>query len=231
MIVIDCPASTTRDRKPPWGYTPGVMLNESAMAEINGKPAIRKGAATMLAADPGQISTARAEMEARKEGAPFVLLNAESRDAGSLAYAQAVAATARGIQNATGARFAVYTHFGWERPDAQERWSTMLREYRRFGVFPMFLLTTAHWRGRSRKQVLAGVEMDIKIMRQVERTMPIGALVCPYDYSTRKLRIRDTDALAKLLWKRSIPVVRWYEPGLFRSSNWTEFQANLKGGG
>jgi hypothetical protein len=214
VIVIDCPSTTTRDRQPPWGYVAGVTLNESAMAEIDGRPAIRKDKATLYALDDNDLDTGRPVMEAQKARTPFVLLNAESRDAGSPEYAQAVAATARAIRDATGAKFAVYNHFGWERPDAGERWLNMCRAYAHYGVAPEFVLTTAHWRGRSRKQVLAGVEMDTKIIRQVEPGMTVGALVCPYDYATRTLRLRDTDALTKLLWKRSIPVARWYEPGL-----------------
>lgn len=212
--IIDCPSTTTRDREPPRGHVAGIMLNESAMVEINGQPAIRKDEATLVSTKDQPFNAWRPAMEAKKERTPFVLLNAESRDAGSNSYADAVAATAQGIQRATGAQFAVYNHFGWERPDACRRWRNMQRAYSEFGVSPMFLLTTAHWRGRSRREVIAGVEMDIKIIQQVEGVMPVGALVCPYDYSTRKLRLRDTDALTKLLWKRSIPVVRWYEPGL-----------------
>ena len=219
--LYDCPASSTRTRKPIRGAVPAVALNESMLVEVGEtghQPAINKGKPTKPG---GGYRTSRPAMEASKERTPFVLLNAEAGDAGSENYATAIAVSALAVHNATGASFAVYAHFDWSEPDAHARWCNMLRAYGQFGVWPDYITISGHWYGQTMGEVLAKVAADTAIVRRVVGPhWPIIVVVSPWDYGKRgdqgRSRTKETYALKKHLMKAGRPVIWWYEPNLVR---------------
>jgi hypothetical protein len=212
--LYDCPASSTRTRKPIRGAVAAVALNESMLVEMADAegyaPAINKTEGTPTYPPP--YNALRPAREALKAKTPYVLINAEAVDVGSENYAAAIAASAAAVKRATGAKFGLYAAFGWERPDATDRWNTMRAAYRAAGVWPEHLIISGHWRGRTVRELADSIMRDAEIIMGVEPWARLAVLLCPEDYGGPiRDRTRETQAMKKALLKGGFDVIWWYE--------------------
>lgn len=165
----------------------------------------------------GPYDTGRIERAALNESTPFVLLNAESSDAGSPNYASAYAACIAAIHKATGAKVAAYWHFHWGQFNAAKRWANCRDAFRQARAWPSHIVVSGHWRvSRQVADLVRRVELEIAQVRRIEPYAPIAVLTCPYRYlsddKVQPMRPVQMNMLHKVLLGRGYDIVNWYEP-------------------